>query len=402
LKNYQKNVKILIITPRIPYPPFRGDKLKIFNISRLLLKHNHVKIVSFLTDEKEKEYAAELTKMGIEIELVPLPLFKSVFNLSRALLSRVPFQIAYYNSPQMHEKIREITARENYDLIYFHLIRSAQFSDSVSGSEALKVVDFTDAVSLYLSRYADVLKNPFKKAAINLELKKIIRYENKAKEFDTLFVCSDIDRKFLMERGVHNNIRLLLNGVDTDTFQYENIAPEKGRIVFTGNMPYFANKDAVIYFSKEIFPKILDKVPGARFYAVGQKPPREIKALAAENIIVTGFVKDIKAEYLKSEVNVAPIRFGAGTLNKIIEAMLVGIPTVATSISINGFPEELKKYVFTADSPEEFAQQVINILDNPNIRTDMMPEASHRVKELLNWEKIVGDFEQYIQTRIKS
>lgn len=394
-------MKILIITPRIPYPPFRGDKLKIYNISRLLLKNNQVTIISFLGNKKELDHAEQLRKMGIDVEVVPLPLVKSLLNLSRSLVSSEPFQVAYYNSSLMKEKIKEVTGNEHFDAVYFHLIRSAQYIDSVIDPHSLKVIDFTDAVSLYLTRYADILKNPFKKAAINLELRKILQYENKAKEFDTLFVCSDVDRKFLVERGVHNNINLLLNGVDADTFKYEKKEPEKGRIIFTGNMPYFANKDAVLYFSKEIFPKILSEIPEAKFYAVGQKPPAEIKALSSNNIYITGFVKDIKAEYLKSEVNIAPIRFGAGTLNKIIEAMLLGIPTVATSISINGFPEELKKYIFTADSAGEFSKQVIYVLKNPGKSRDMMIEASGKVKELLNWEKIVNDFELYLKTRIK-
>lgn len=393
-------MKILIITPRIPFPPYRGDKLKIFNISRLLLKNNKVKIVTFQSEQKDLEYADELRKTGIEIDLVPLSVMRSVVNLYRSLFSSEPFQVAYYYSQHMKDKLMEVTAGEKFDVIYFHLIRSAQYVDSISGNNSLKIIDFTDAVSLYLSRYSEILQNPFKKAAINLELKKIIKYENRARQFNTLFVCSDIDRKFLYERGVHDDIQLLPNGVDTDTFKYENVTPENGRIIFTGNMPYFANKDAVLYFVNSVFPLIKNKVPSARFYAVGQNPPREILSLASKDVIITGFVDDIKSEYLKSSVNVAPIRFGAGTLNKIIEAMLLGVPTVATSISINGFPETLKKYVFTADTPEEFSKKVIFVLNNPGIKNDMMFEASEKVKNLLNWEKIVDEFENFIKNKI--
>jgi len=395
-------LKILIITPRVPYPPFRGDKLKIYNISRLLKENNEVSIVTFLSGRKEIGYIEELKKSGITVEYVRLPLIKSAFNLFRALIPAQPFQVAYYNSRLMKEKISGMTSREKFDAAYFHLIRSAQYADSIRNPETLKVIDFTDAVSLYLSRYIDVLKNGIKKALIKLELRKIVKYEDTVKNFDTLFVCSDADKEFLNERNVHSNIKLLYNGIDVDAFRYEKKETEKNRIIFTGNMPYFANKDAVLYFAKDVFPGVVKSVPDAKFYIVGQNPPSAIKKLHSGNIIVTGFVPDIKTEYLKSEVNVAPIRFGAGTLNKIIEALALGVPTVATSLSIEGFPEELKKYVFTADTAEEFAKQIVYILNNPGIRSGLMAEASEKVRETLSWKRIVGDFELYLKSRIKN
>ncbi len=166
-------------------------------------------------------------------------------------------------------------------------------------------------------------------------------------------------------------------------------------------MPYYANYDAAIYFSKEIFPLILKKEPEAEFYIVGQKPPLKIKKLSSKNIFITGFVKDIKEEYLKSAVNVAPMRFGAGTLNKVIESIALGIPVVATELAVLGLPEELNKYIFIAKNSEEFAEKIIYIFNNSSIRDDLMEEGKKVIRDLLSWDKIVKDFEIYLKEQLR-
>jgi polysaccharide biosynthesis protein PslH len=393
-------VRILIITPRIPFPPYRGDKLKIFNLAKSLAKNNTVTILSFHESEKDRAYAAEMEKFGVNIRTVFLPLGSSLVKTLGAFFMKVPFQVAYFSSKKMKAQIKSTIQEEDFDVIYFHLIRSAQYLDGTGNSKALKVLDFTDAVSLYLSRFADVTKNPVKKFVLRMELERIQAYESIAKKFDTLFVCSEKDKDYLEKNNLHSNIQFMRNGFDTEQFDKSQIPFVKNRIIFTGNMPYFPNRDAVVYFTKEIFPLVRENYPTSKFYIVGQKPPVELKRLASPNIIVTGFVKDINTEYQLSEVNVVPIRFGAGTLNKVIEALALGIPTVATTMSIAGLPKELKKYILLADNPGSFTDKIIYVFENESVRNDMMKEAQEVVFNLLSWEKIVGEFESYLNKRI--
>lgn len=393
-------MKILIITPRIPYPPYRGDKLKIFNISKLLARSNNVTILTFHNSRKNLAYADEFKKYGINITTIWLPVISSLIKMMGAFFSSFPFQLAYFASKKMKEEIRRTVNKNKFDVIYFHLIRSAQYFECAKNSNALKVLDFTDAVSLYLSRFADVTKNPIKKIILRFELDKIRNYETIAKKFDTLFICSEKDKDYLEKNKLHSNIQFLRNGFDADQFSSSIIPFVKNRIIFTGNMPYFPNRDAAVYFAKEIFPLVRENYPTSKFYIVGQKPPKKLMRLASSNIFVTGFVNDINKEYQLSEVNVVPIRFGAGTLNKVIEALALGIPTVATTMSVAGLPKELKKYILLADNPESFTDKIIYVFENESVRNDMMKEAQKVVTSLLSWEKIVGEFELYLQKRI--
>lgn len=389
-------MNILIITTRIPYPPYRGDKLKVFNIAKQLSKKNSVKILTFNRNNRELKDVFDLQQLGFNVESIKLSYFESLINILKAFCSRLPFQVAWFTSSRMHNKILDLLKKEKFDIIYFHLIRTAQYISGIdSPNSMLKIIDYTDSVSLYLNRFYEIEKNPIKKYFIGLEKERVREYEVIADKFDNLFICSPVDKKNLEERGI-KNINLLPNGIDTEYFVPTEVNYEPNRILFTGNLPYFPNIDAISFFVKDIFPLVLKNFVDAKFFIVGQKPPLNIRRLASEKIIITGFVKDIKAEYLKSAVTIAPMRFGAGTLNKILESIALGIPVVATGISVLGLPPELKKYVFTASDSEEFSEQILYVLKNPSIRKELMQEGKEKIKELLSWDKIVGDFEEYL------
>lgn len=394
-------MKILIITPRIPYPPYRGDKLKIFNISKILVKKNNVHIITFYRNYSDKELIKPLEELGIKVSLIRLTLIESILSALIAVFQAIPFQVAWYKSKRMKKSVEDLLKHNSFDVVYYHLIRSAQYLSENQEKSYLNVIDFTDAVSLYLSRMVEKEKNIFKKIFIKTELKRIRIYENIAERFDALFICSEIDRKFLIDKGIKQDIQILNNGIDTDYFASEKNDYDFKRIIFTGNMPYYANSDAVIYFTKEILPLITKKDPEVKFYIVGQQPSLMVKQLASENVIVTGYVKDIRAEYLKSAVNVAPMRFGAGTLNKVLESIALGIPVVATSISMLGLPKELAKFVFIADTPKQFANTVLEIINNPSIRNELMVEGKAIIRETLSWNHIVGDFELFLKNKLK-
>ncbi|HMN24275.1 MAG TPA: glycosyltransferase family 4 protein, partial [Ignavibacteriaceae bacterium] len=332
-----------------------------------------------------------LEELGIKVSLIRLTLIESILSALIAVFQAIPFQVAWYKSKRMKKSVEDLLKHNSFDVVYYHLIRSAQYLSENQEKSYLNVIDFTDAVSLYLSRMVEKEKNIFKKIFIKTELKRIRIYENIAERFDALFICSEIDRKFLIDKGIKQDIQILNNGIDTDYFASEKNDYDFKRIIFTGNMPYYANSDAVIYFTKEILPLITKKDPEVKFYIVGQQPSLMVKQLASENVIVTGYVKDIRAEYLKSAVNVAPMRFGAGTLNKVLESIALGIPVVATSISMLGLPKELAKFVFIADTPKQFANTVLEIINNPSIRNELMVEGKAIIRETLSWNHIVGD-----------
>ena len=386
-------MKILIITTRVPYPPYKGDKLKIFNIARQLAKKNSVTIVTFLRNRNQIKDVEELKKHNIKVIYEKISLLESCFNIIEAIFREIPFQVAWYKSKKMHKKIKDLITKGNYDVAYFHLIRSAQYLVNNNGNSVLQVVDFTDAVSLYLDRFTKIERNPIKKILLGIEKKRVEKYEKIAERFNIVFICSEVDREYLLNHSINANIKILRNGVDVDNFKIENVQKEKNRIIFTGNMPYYANYDAAIYFAKDIFPKVLKQIPDAKFFIVGQNPPRRIKALSSENVIVTGYVEDLRKEYLKSCVNVAPMRFGAGTLNKILEAIVLRVPIVATSVAVEGLPKDIKQSILVAKDSNDFADKLIRLLKNNESANKESEKKQTEFIKTLSWENIVSHFE---------
>ncbi|MGH7602006.1 MAG: glycosyltransferase, partial [bacterium] len=393
-------MKILLITPRLPYPPYRGDKLKIFNLLKRLSKDNSIHLLSFVENGREREYIQHLAPYCATVEVVPLPRWRSYLQCLFGLFSTLPLQVHYFKSQKMRRRIAEICRHNHFDVIHTHLIRMAQYT---AGSEhPLQVLDLTDAVSLYLSRFLSREKNQLLKLLLKVELERIKRYENILEQFHASFVCSEPDKEQLLQAAPEADIRIIPNGVDLAYFSNDKpVKYDPARIVFTGNLTYYPNIDGIFYFVNEIFPLVKKEVPAAKFYIVGQSPPAKVRALASNDVIVTGFVEDIKQHYLSSAVAVSPIRFGAGTLNKILEPLVLGVPVVATSMGTEGLDVTNGKEILIADGPHTFARHVVRVMKEPAYRDSLGQEGMAIIRRLYNWDAIVQALENVYQEMIE-
>lgn len=392
-------MNILIVTTRVPFPPFRGDKLKIFNIAQRLSKSHSVKILCLSRTKNNAGDLEGIRNAGPDVEILFFPWYLSVWSLVSRFFSGIPLQVLWYFSPALFNRLADICKTEKVDVVYFHLIRSALYGDAVS-DQILKVIDYTDSVSLYLQRMIEIESNPIKKFIFSVEKNRILNFEKIADQFDQLFICSPIDKVHLEQTSkLKVGLSELPNGVDLKTFtRIEGIVAEPNRIIFTGNMPYFPNQDAAVFTVHHIMPLVWKQIPDAKLYLVGQKPPRSISNLSSDNAIVTGFVEDIRAEYLKSTVTIAPVRFGAGTLNKVIESLVLGIPVISSPKAVAGLPAILKPYILMAETENEFADQICKVLQNPVRYREIALEAEKTARLELDWTTIVGHFEQKLQT----
>jgi sugar transferase (PEP-CTERM/EpsH1 system associated) len=369
--------------------------LKIFNLIRQLSKRHEITLLSFIQSKKELEYIPAMEEYCSKIETIHLPVWKSCLECFSVVFSATPFQVAYFSSSEMAGLIDRELSSGQYDVIHVHLIRMAQFILNRKKTVP-SILDLTDAGSLYLKRFRDVTPNPIYKMFLNEEWKRIVAYERNLEYFTKALVCSEIDKEVLQAHAPSAAIDLLYNGIDLEYFSNEqNTKPEPYRIICTGNMTYYPNADGVIYFADKILPLIKAQIPETILYVVGQNPPARISRLSGENIRVTGFVPDIKEYYLKSSVAIAPIRFGAGTLNKVIEPMALGIPVVTTPIGVEGLPVEDGVNVLVADTPQKFADAVTRLMNDPDLRRTISENAKSVIRSCYDWKVIAGMLESY-------
>jgi glycosyltransferase involved in cell wall biosynthesis len=153
-------------------------------------------------------------------------------------------------------------------------------------------------------------------------------------------------------------------------------------------MAYFPNEDGARFMAEEVFPLIRREVPGAKLYIVGQKPPASVRALGGADVVVTGFVRDIRAEYARSAVAVSPIRFGAGTLNKVLEPLAMGVPVVSTLQGVSGLELKAGEEILVADDPAGIAAHVVRLLTDEPYRRKLADAATERIRSQFNWSMV--------------
>ncbi len=389
-------MNILFVANRFPYPPFRGDKLKIYNLTKRLSHQHKLYLVTFYEKRKELEYLKEIQPFFEEIELVYLPKWKSILNGLPALFTKTPLQMAYFKSNKMHRMVQLAMDRYNIDVVHTQHLRMSQYTKHL---KIPKILDLPDAFSLYFKR-RNQTKRPFLNKLIDsIEIGRLVKAEEVIISYNKTLVCSKEDKRYLEKLHKTNNVDILLNGVDLNTFTHggnHNYQPNDC-LLFTGNMDYAPNIDAVQYFVKEMWPQILEKNPQTKFIIAGQRPVDVVRKLANKSIIVTGFIPDLSEMYAKASVVIAPLRFGAGTQNKVLEAMAMGVPTVCTNIGFEGLQIKSGEGVILAKTKANFIKEVCDLLSDQFKRKQVGERGLKVAQDTFSWDRIAGKLETYLE-----
>ena len=382
-------MKILFIANRFPYPPFRGDKLKIYNLCKRLAEKNEIHLITFTEHKSDLQYLDKLSPIFKRMEIVHLPKLQSLFNSAVGLFQKFPLQVQYFKSIEFSSRLKQLLSEEKYDAIHVQHIRMAQYA--IPYKQYFRILDLPDAFSLYWQRRKEVPRSILSKMLDNIESKRVIKYEEYVlNEFNLNLVCSQEDQAFLIKNHQVSNIELLPNGVDTQQFKPgKHDYSHNETLLFTGNMDYDPNVDAVIYFVDEILPSILKAFPKVKFVIAGQRPIEKVKALDnGKNVFVTGFIPDLSDTYNSASVVVAPLRFGAGTQNKVLEAMSMGIPVVCSNIGFKGLGIQDGEGAFMRLGANEFADQVIKLLSDEELRKTTGNKGVEVIEKSFTWETI--------------
>jgi len=380
-------MKVLFVANRVPYPPFRGDKLKIWNLANRLSVSHELDIITIAESKEDLNYAQKLGDYFGEVTLVSLPKWKAFLNTIVGFIGIKPLQVAYFSSRKFQKKLNKTIQLGNYDAIHIQHLRMAQFFENKDTSKC--ILDLPDAFSLYWLRRSENAKTWWMRKFAKMEYRRLLRYEKKIlPQFSLNLVCSQEDRQYLTQ-NTGANIDVLPNGVDTDTFYPRKGVPyEQGRILFTGNMDYAPNVDAVEYFCHSIFPAIRQKIPGVKLIIAGQRPVLSVLNLAQKDIEITGFVPDLSEEYAKAHVVVAPLRFGAGTQNKVLESMAMGIPVVCTKVGFKGLGIQSGEGAILAETQEDFINATIRLIIEPEYRAEVASLGGAAIRKNFSWEAI--------------
>jgi len=389
-------LKILFFANRIPYPPFRGDKLKIYNLAKRLCKKHELFLLTFTQSEEDKGYKKELEGIFKEVHLVHLPAWKSALGCVEGLWNPLPIQVLYFKSAAMQRALDELLSRHHFDAIHVQHLRMAPYL--ANRKDLKRILDLPDAFSLYWERRKQVKRNLLQGIFETVEQRRVLHYEKVLKSYNLSLVCSQEDLSYLQQLHQINNIRLLPNGVDLTTFKAkDHDYSHNETLLFTGNMDYAPNVDAVVYFVREVLPIIHKSYPATRFIIAGQRPVEKVLELASDKVSVTGFIDDLSAVYDSASVVVAPLRFGAGTQNKVLEAMAMGVPVVCSNIGFKGLGIESGEGAIMQTEKQAFANSVIELLSSEGKRRQVGEKGQEVIKNNFDWDAIAARLEDYFK-----
>ncbi len=366
---------ILFLAHRIPFPPNRGDKIRSFHILKYLAERATVHLVAFADDPRDLDPPAEFRAMLGDCVIVPRAKSRARSAIE-ALASGKPMSLTAFADQRIGDAIHGILAHHPIDAIYAFSGQMAQYLPA-DGPRA--IMDFVDLDSAKFATYAEDAHGP---------MRWLMRREARLLGAFERTVASRVDASLFVseaEAALLPGALAIENGIDTDrydpTASFDRIDKTGPLIVFTGQMDYRPNIDAVTDFARDAMPAIRARRPTARFAIVGRAPTPAVCALANDGVIVTGEVADVRGWLAAADVVVAPLKLARGIQNKVLEAMAMARPVVASSAAAEGIDHV--GTIVVADDP---VSAMISLLEEPARGVALGQAARGRVIARYGWD----------------
>lgn len=400
-------MNILWLSTRSPYPLISGHSLRTYHTLRNASERHGIFLVTFvqLPLELEEENLGQVEGLCRCVDPFRIPLDRSRIllgaSLARNLFSGLPFVAEKYDVGAMRRRIRNIIRKERIDLVHVDLLHLSVYLDEFP--EMPKVITNHNVESLRVYRWSQAERNPLKKLYLREQWRRLRVFERNAlNRFDACIVVSKTDRDTLETMGVQSKMFIVPNGTDTEHFRPGGGKTDPDRVLWLGHMDVHTNRDAVLYYWREIFPILRRRHPAARMEFIGTSPPREIVEAAKTDsrLRAPGFVEDIRPYLEKASVVVVPIRIGSGTRVKILDAMALGKAIVSTSVGCEGLDVKDGRDICIADDPEGFAHKTAMLLRDEDLRTALERNA-RRSALRYDWRLVAEEQERAYQYAVQ-
>lgn len=348
--------------------------------------------------EQERAELSHLQEICDEVHAIPMPLWHSLMNSALALPSRKPLQSVYSWKPEL---VSHLNGNSPYDVVHVEHLRGSRYGLHLKEHTNLPVVwDSVDCITHLFRQAVSQSKSIKGRLRSWLDLERTANYEGwLLDKFNHILVTSPVDREALLSLKPNGRtpapISVLGNGVDVDHFSPDaSVAREPATLVISGKMSYHANVTMTLDLVQKILPHVWQQRPDVKLLVVGKDPTREIEALAEnKNIIVTGTVDALPPYLQKATVAVAPITYGAGIQNKVLEAMGCGTPVVTTPQATSALSIEPGKDLLVADSPEAYAKAIVGLLEDKQQQEMLSRNGRIYVEQHHHWPNVAAKLE---------
>ena len=393
---------LLYLVHRLPYPPNKGDKVRSYHLLKHLAARHRVFLGTFIDDPQDEAYVDKLPEFCADMHIARIsPRTARIRSLS-GLLSNEALTLPYYRNAGLQAWVERTLREQKIDAAVIFSSAMAQYVQGVPDLRTL--VDFVDMDSAKWTQYAANHRWPMS-WLYRREGSRLLAFERAVAQRAThsFFVTENETELFFRSAPeCKGRVDAMCNGVDAEFFSpahaFSSPYPSgEVPLVFTGAMDYWPNIDAVTWFSTEILPQMLQRRPDLKFYIVGRSPTPAVMALAGERVVVTGTVDDVRPYLQHARVVVAPLRLARGIQNKVLEAMAMGVPVVASqecSEPVDAVPE---RDFLTAGTVEDYQRQIECLLQSPDRADAMGKAAREQVLARYSWDAHLSNIDRYLE-----
>ena len=389
-------MKILMLTPYLPYPLLSGGQIRTFNLLKHLSKNHQITLFALIKDQKERQYTAQLEKFCHKVRVFKRSRHPfTIKNVLQTAISKYPFLVVRNYSAKAAKAVEKELEKDHYDLIHaetFYMmphIKQTKIPTILVEQtiEYLGYENYADQAPVYL------------RPLLNIDVRKIKNWEKHYwQRSNKLIVMSQEDKNFIKPFVKRDEkIAVVENGVDVHWFnQKQRIKPKQPTILFVGTFNWLPNREAVKFLVHQVWPKIKIKIPQARLWIVGNAPTADILRLSKKQnrIKVTGGIADIRDAFRAASVLVAPVFSGKGTRYKVLEAMAAGTPVVATPLAVEGLKVKHQQHVLIAKTATEITRATAELIRQPDLRQKLARNAKNFVGQHYDWPLIARKLNQ--------
>jgi glycosyltransferase involved in cell wall biosynthesis len=397
----QSLMKILFIVPYVP----NLIRVRPYNLLKVLADRGHeITLFTIWNNSSELKDLEDLNSFLKEVHAFQLNRWQSFGNCLKVLPTREPLQASYCWQPDLIKKILHLISsrseEEGFDIIHVEHLRGIRYALELKRSKATQnlplVWDSVDSITRLFGQTRTHSTKPLSRLMANFEYGRTRQLEATVpSNFDRTLVTSQADMRTYLELGDHHYdttkaFSVLPNGVDLQYFHVnESVSRQPATLVISGKMSYHANVSMVNFMVMEILPIIWDKRPDVQLWIVGKDPPKDIQKLGDSSLIhVTGTVPDVRPFLQSATIAVAPLVYGTGVQNKVLESMACGTPVVATSLAVSALSVRPGRDLLVGDHPQGFAHQILTLLENPQDQKSFGLAGRRYVEENHRWETI--------------
>ena len=380
-------MKVLMITPYLPYPLYSGGQIRTYNLLKNLAKSHEITLFAFVK-EVVPDHIKALEKFCKKIEVFKRRKAWSIVNILVSGFSFYPFLVAIYYSLSLRKRIEEELSKNKYDLI--HAETFYVMPNIPQTKVPILLVEQTIEYLVY-AHFLETLSLKVFKPLLALDIFKLKFWEKFYwKRADKVVAMSASDKNKMRKLVPNLSVEIIPNGVDSSFFS--KVKQKKGKsavILFVGNFSWLQNREAVYFLIEKIWPNVKNKIKDAQLLIVGRNPSEGIRSLVRNfKVQLESNVNDIRDVYAKSDMMIAPIFGPGGTRYKILEAMASSLPVVTTEMGAEGLPVKHREHILIANEQNTLTEQTVKLLRDKKLRDRISENARLLVQKEFDWRKI--------------